>query len=1036
MEDNENKYLNFLPVASEERYGKSVDFLQEELSNPEIHNIGVLGTYGSGKSSLIKTFEDRMAERKIPKPKKGKQERKILGKYYRKVSLAAFSDKSIATKKEVEAEIAQQLFYSSKPNKTRRSKIERIKGFPYTILLVCVLLFLTAIFFGFGYFYFRSYSFSQSNQEAIGFFTASGLALCTAIFFFASSFPLKHVSLSVSQATLEADKENSQDKSVGSFFDEVAPEILYFFEQTKTNIVVFEDIDRLQEESDKYISLLSDLRNLNVLINASPTIKKNRGVAFIYCVKDDCFEKENERVKFFDSIVSIAPIISPYNTAETIISIFDKNIPESEIVALSPFITERRMIHSIKTDFERFFELNNEEIRRSKDYEALFALMVYKNVAPKDFDLFANNNGDSVLYSLLFKSEEITGHSESKLAKKIVEKEYIDKDCHKYISLFQKGLFESRVDKDVFEGIQNSANYDDLFAKIERPGSILSKANPEDMKNEAVLKVVLASFLLVNPDESPDQKKKKDTFIGSFDTPDNERKQFIDDLFDSKNPYEKESLNILASPIGRITWIFNEISKKEIYGKNEELFKKYLYEQFGKNEENCSAAFSSISSSNLSDFFCALEDPCGLLENFSTSSLAYLFGKADIVFTALKAAKKGNVGIAIVEFGAYRKTYENICILCDGIFAKPIGQKEFFASVLNTSNGHLIGVCVEDANSFIDAHALKGRSFVDESDQAANYLFDYADLSLAAAKAFCAQYAQKHSFSISLNRKMNYPFVPLLIEKNLLFPSLQGFSNIIKQDPSLQQSLFQYYMSNQNKAPKNDGTTDEAKQFLISSLALQNGALSDSQIEILKSIPFGCVVDFQDSEAVLINLLKSGHLAYSAQAFEMAVAIGDIDFFLLFTQKFAKEILAETSYPDMDESFALALLRQQKNDQDKMTILSRTDGTLCDEANRQELKSLRPLLNNPTQVIADYFYGYLKKGQERKAYLAKYGDRMSLAPLEAWAIVHEPHYKEWVQNGVPLKRTTTCESASIIRAIAKKKGRPSEKKERLMSIFE
>ncbi|WP_228496541.1 hypothetical protein [Pseudoclavibacter sp. VKM Ac-2888] len=60
-------------------------------------------------------------------------------------------------------------------------------------------------------------------------------------------------------------------------------EIVYFFDVSGRDIVIFEDIDRF---SDSHI--FEALRALNTLLNASPQV--DEPIRFIYAIKDSIFD--------------------------------------------------------------------------------------------------------------------------------------------------------------------------------------------------------------------------------------------------------------------------------------------------------------------------------------------------------------------------------------------------------------------------------------------------------------------------------------------------------------------------------------------------------------------------------------------------------------------------------------------------------------------------------------------------------------------------------------------------------------------------
>jgi len=124
-------------------------------------------------------------------------------------------------------------------------------------------------------------------------------------------------------------------------------EILYFFEVTNYNVVVFEDLDRFEQ-----IDIFTNLRELNLLINNAKKI--NRDIVFVYVVRDDMFI-DRDRTKFFDFIIPIIPVINSSNSNEFLqkgIKPIVNNISESLIDDISLFIDEMRLLYNIINEFQ------------------------------------------------------------------------------------------------------------------------------------------------------------------------------------------------------------------------------------------------------------------------------------------------------------------------------------------------------------------------------------------------------------------------------------------------------------------------------------------------------------------------------------------------------------------------------------------------------------------------------------------------------------------------------------------------------------
>jgi hypothetical protein len=177
------------------------------------------------------------------------------------------------------------------------------------------------------------------------------------------------------------------EKSESSVLNKHLDEILYFFEVTPYDIVVFEDLDRFNDPE-----IFTKLREINILINQSLQI--GRRIVFIYAIKDDMF-KDKTRTKFFDFIVPVIPVINYSNSYEIMVKKFGKpelklNVSEKFISAITLYIDDMRALKNIFNEFMLYKE-NLKGIVLNED--KLLAVIVYKNIFPSDFADLHENKG-------------------------------------------------------------------------------------------------------------------------------------------------------------------------------------------------------------------------------------------------------------------------------------------------------------------------------------------------------------------------------------------------------------------------------------------------------------------------------------------------------------------------------------------------------------------------------------------------------------------------------------------------------------------
>jgi len=376
-----------------------------------IKNIAISGTFGSGKSSIIKTFIKRIT----------RTEKYIKRKFYPSyrflnISLATFKDTSKAQQlseengdpnepknKEllrlIELSILQQLFFHEKNHKTPDSRFKKInKESRWKLLLysLLTLLFLLSILYLYFPRIFQTITIFESiGKDSIiaGYIASIILILSIFLFVFKSSRSLLSASikkLNINNAEIEID--NGISKSI---LNNHLDEIIYFFEVTKYNVIIIEDLDRFEQTE-----VFTKLREINLLINNSKKIK--RDIIFIYAIKDDMF-LDKDRAKFFDFIIPIIPVIDFSNSGNKLLKIIKHNkygISNNLIDDLSIFIDDMRLLYNIMNEY---YIYSNKLGLSFQDQ--ILAMIVYKNIFPNDFTKLSQNEGD--LYNAISKKQDL-----------------------------------------------------------------------------------------------------------------------------------------------------------------------------------------------------------------------------------------------------------------------------------------------------------------------------------------------------------------------------------------------------------------------------------------------------------------------------------------------------------------------------------------------------------------------------------------------------------------------------------------------------
>lgn len=379
-------YQALIPVDNISNGQEYMAALDWAIQQQDVQNIAISGTYGSGKSSVIRSY---LKNHKAPKALW--------------ISLAAFNLDSMKVKqddgekaideKQLEIGILKQLFYSVGANKIPQSRYRKLqpKKKWENILIGFLLMFLVCIVLCFAL-PDKVEAFTSRINDFYGIMpmiiywvvlSVAWIACALLVEWFDKNGSMQEVKV-LDKATFK--KEKGSDESI---FNRNMDEIVYFFEETKYQLVIIEDLDRF-----KNTNIFVALRNLNNLLNRYENIKDK--ITFIYAIKDDIFESEGERTKFFDFIIPVVPYISSTNSGEILrekllfydwdnkSSIYD--ISGGFISLISPYIRDMRELACICNEF--IIYRNTLKSNQELDYlidENMFSLIVFKNLYPKDF---------------------------------------------------------------------------------------------------------------------------------------------------------------------------------------------------------------------------------------------------------------------------------------------------------------------------------------------------------------------------------------------------------------------------------------------------------------------------------------------------------------------------------------------------------------------------------------------------------------------------------------------------------------------------
>lgn len=263
-EGRETRFVDLAPTDQADEAGVYSGALTEATENPRVMNIALTGPYGSGKSSIIKSFLKSY-------------DRDVL-----QISLAAFLPDAApsagqegrqeierstltASRQEIERSILQQMLYGADANRLPLSRFRRIQSpgrwasvvslFTVLGLVACWQLIQKrdAIMTGA---YFQPFGL-ENLFNLLVFAVGGGFLWLIFHQIYIASFGISLKSISLKNIEISPNAVTEE-----SILNRHLDEIIYFFQSTTYDLVVIEDLDRFNN-SEIFVTL----REINSLVN-------------------------------------------------------------------------------------------------------------------------------------------------------------------------------------------------------------------------------------------------------------------------------------------------------------------------------------------------------------------------------------------------------------------------------------------------------------------------------------------------------------------------------------------------------------------------------------------------------------------------------------------------------------------------------------------------------------------------------------------------------------------------------------------------
>ena len=408
-----------------------VSILKSAIDNEDVRNVAISGTYGSGKSSIIKTFERNypkykclnlslaaFAEESQFLQKDSNPDNKIQGE--KPNGMEQLVDSSIVQMEQLEFSLVQQFFYHVKASGIPDSRFGRIRRWNRTkkgFWAIAILFFVISFFYIVDSNKFLNLlPFLKDSDTVLIRYISLGV-VSVGLFVMAYrmiTFFHKMSGGRIKFMNYEVDVQKDMKISV---FNRYLDELVYLFQATGYQVVVLEDLDRF-----KNTSIYTKLRELNQLLNQSEDI--GRRIVFVYALRDDIFHTSQERTKFFDYIIPVLPHTSVANSASQFVKEFGSIVGDNDdecalhksfLNDVAPFIGDLRTIKAIVSDFK----ITSKRLNRKLKKDNLLAIIIYKNLCPKDFELIYEGKG--AVHDTFAKESEFKKKNKDELKQKIDE---------------------------------------------------------------------------------------------------------------------------------------------------------------------------------------------------------------------------------------------------------------------------------------------------------------------------------------------------------------------------------------------------------------------------------------------------------------------------------------------------------------------------------------------------------------------------------------------------------------------------------------
>ncbi|MGE9658945.1 hypothetical protein ACQP6C_10695 [Snodgrassella alvi] len=385
------------------------------FQHDDVRNIAISGAYGSGKSSLIESYKKYLQTTNTNR-KPGRKFLHISLAHFRTENnhLSAVLNKETNSKNEnnelsiLEAKILNQLIYQISSEQIPQSNfaVKKITSkrdlLAITVSSIIFLFFMLDIIFSATWKEFVLSLEYSGLKDLLLKFTTKIFLLSSAIWsmglfaiFLYYIIKIQKYKNIFRKLKFQGNEIEIVTESSDSFFDKYLNEVVYIFTNADVDVIVFEDIDRFENGF-----IFERLREINMLANnqlKQYQKKKAKVLRFFYLLRDDIFCTK-DRIKFFDFIIPVVPVVDSSNSYDQLIRFLKNYINGNKIEngfleGISLYIDDMRLLKNICNEFHLYYSNISNNNKFELNANKMFAIIVYKNLFPLDFTLLQMNQG-------------------------------------------------------------------------------------------------------------------------------------------------------------------------------------------------------------------------------------------------------------------------------------------------------------------------------------------------------------------------------------------------------------------------------------------------------------------------------------------------------------------------------------------------------------------------------------------------------------------------------------------------------------------